>query len=192
MRRSLVKRPCPALRCGKAPFDSDSQAALWGGLTFRRNTYENAQMKTRILFGAFAVLLALTAGADARRRAARVVAPAPAIASLLAEVAKHYGMPEALLHRVVREESGFNPAARNGPYWGLMQIRLDTARGVGYRGGGAGLLDARTNLIYGGAYLANAWRVSGGKEAHAIRLYRGGYYYAAKRRGMLKSLVRVP
>ena len=51
-----------------------------------------------------------------------------------------------------------------------MQIRVDTARGVGYRGAGQGLLDPATNLTYGGAYLANAWRVSsltGSSARHA-------------------------
>ena len=122
---------------------------------------------------------------------ARELTPSPAVAALMTQFAQHYGVPEKLVRRIVREESGFNPAARHGPFWGLMQIRLDTARGVGYRGTGPGLLDASTNLTYGVAYLANAWRIAGGSEGRAIRLYRGGYYYEAKRKRMLKQLIVV-
>ena len=139
------------------------------------------------LAGACLTLLAGVAGAQARD-----VAPSPSVALLLADYAKRYDMPETLLRRIVKQESGFNPAARHGPYWGLMQLRLDTARGVGYRGTGAGLLDPDTNLTYGAAYLANAWRVSGGHEGRAMSLYRGGYYYEAKRRRLLDKLIRVP
>src|SRR5690606_19069637 len=47
---------------------------------------------------------------------------------LIARYAAHYGVPESLVRRVVKRESTFNPAARNGPYWGLMQILPATAR----------------------------------------------------------------
>jgi soluble lytic murein transglycosylase-like protein len=43
-------------------------------------------------------------------------------------------IPPELLDHVVRVESGYNPAARNGPYYGLMQIHPDTARTMGYDG----------------------------------------------------------
>ncbi|MBP0581846.1 lytic transglycosylase domain-containing protein [Labrys sp. LIt4] len=110
--------------------------------------------------------------------------------SLITKHAARYNVPESLLRRVVKRESGFNPGARNGPYLGLMQMRLDTARGMGYQGGAAGLFDADTNLTYGAAYLANAWRVSGGSPERAVRLYSSGYYYEAKRKGMLPHLIK--
>lgn len=106
----------------------------------------------------------------------------------IAHFARMYNIPESLIHRSVRRESNYNPAARNGPYWGLMQIRHDTARGMGYHGPARGLLDADTNLTYAVPYLANAYKLSGGSEARAIQLYAGGYYYEAKRRGMLGDL----
>lgn len=107
----------------------------------------------------------------------------------IAFYAKVYDVPESLIHRSIRRESNYNPAARNGPYWGLMQIRLDTAQGMGYRGPASGLLDADTNLKYAVAYLANAYRVGGRSEGRAIALYAGGYYYEAKRKGMLRQLI---
>ncbi|WP_245557311.1 transglycosylase SLT domain-containing protein [Kaistia granuli] len=114
------------------------------------------------------------------------------IEARIAHYAKVYGIPFALLRKVVKTESTFNPAARNGPYWGLMQIRHDTAKGLGYRGPASGLLDAETNLIYGGAYLANAYIVAGGNDRRAHSLYKSGYYYEAKRKRLLAKLINVP
>jgi soluble lytic murein transglycosylase-like protein len=96
-----------------------------------------------------------------------------------------YDIPESLVHAAVRRESNYNPAAKHGPYWGLLQIRYDTARSVGYGGPASGLLDAETNLKYGVAYLANAYRVAEGDVRRAIQLYSRGFYYEAKRKGLL-------
>jgi soluble lytic murein transglycosylase-like protein len=70
----------------------------------------------------------------------------------------------------------------------LMQIRYETARGMGYTGSASGLLDANTNLTYAVPYLANAYKVAGGDHARAVSLYAGGYYYVAKRKGLLREL----
>ncbi len=111
-----------------------------------------------------------------------------ALHARIAHFARLYDIPESLIHRSVRRESNYNPGARHGPYWGLMQIRHDTAKGMGYQGPASGLLDADTNLTYAVPYLANAYKLSGGDESRAIKLYAGGYYYEAKRRGMLSLL----
>lgn len=110
---------------------------------------------------------------------------------LEASIKRHaiaYDIPESLLHAAVRRESNYNPAAKHGPYWGLMQIRYDTAHSVGYNGPAKGLLDAETNLKYGAAYLANAYRVAEGDLTRAIRLYSTGFYYQAKRKGLLGQM----
>ncbi|PWB93590.1 lytic transglycosylase domain-containing protein [Methylosinus sporium] len=106
----------------------------------------------------------------------------------ISRCARTYDIPESLIHTAVRRESNYNPAAKNGPYWGLMQIRYDTARSVGYSGPAKGLLDAETNLSYAGAYLANAFRVAGGDAQRAIQLYAKGFYYEAKRKGLLGQM----
>lgn len=111
----------------------------------------------------------------------------PAVARLIGKYARLYDMPESLLHRVIRRESGYNPGARNGPYYGLMQISLATARGMGFQGPAEGLLDAETNLIYAGKYLRGAWIVSRHDQDRAIYWYAHGYYYEAKRRGLLQE-----
>ncbi|NBT32741.1 MAG: lytic transglycosylase domain-containing protein [Rhodobacteraceae bacterium] len=104
---------------------------------------------------------------------------------LINKWADHYGVPRSLFHRVIQRESDYNPAARNGPYYGLMQILPQTARTMGYQGADAGLLDAETNLQFAGRYLRGAWLVSGGDEAEAVGWYARGYYYEAKRQGLL-------
>ena len=104
---------------------------------------------------------------------------------LIAAYAAHYQVPEALVRRVVKRESNFRPEARNGPYWGLMQIRHDTARTMGYRGPASGLLDAETNLKYAVRYLRGAYLTAGGNHDQAVRFYARGYYYDAKRKGLL-------
>jgi soluble lytic murein transglycosylase-like protein len=102
--------------------------------------------------------------------------------------ANAYDVPESLIHRSILRESGYNPLAHVGPYWGLMQIRLDTARGMGFRGSARDLLDADTNLKYAVAYLSNAYVVAGRNPDRAIRLYASGYFYEARRKGLLDQL----
>ncbi|WP_262269826.1 MULTISPECIES: lytic transglycosylase domain-containing protein [Microvirga] len=110
------------------------------------------------------------------------------IDALVAQHAKAHGIPETLVHRIIRRESGYNPRASNAGNLGLMQIRYATARGMGYKGTVSGLLDANTNLTYAVPYLANAYRVAGGNQDRAVALYAGGYYYEAKRKGLLQTL----
>lgn len=106
---------------------------------------------------------------------------------LIAYHARALDVPQDLVHRVVRRESNYNPAARNGPYYGLMQILPETARTMGYRGSPDGLLDADTNLRYGVKYLRGAWIVANGNRDRAVMWYSKGYYYEAKRMGLLEE-----
>lgn len=99
----------------------------------------------------------------------------------------HYDVPPSLVQRVVIRESSHRPEARNGPYYGLMQILPQTARTMGYRGSAAGLLDADTNLQYGVKYLRGAYLVGNGNPDKAIKWYSRGYYYEAKRKGLLEE-----
>lgn len=93
------------------------------------------------------------------------------------------GLPASLVERVIRRESGGNPRAVHAGNYGLMQIRLSTARAMGYTGSAAGLLDPQTNMTYALRYLAGAYRAAGGNESRAIALYSRGYYYQAKAQG---------
>lgn len=117
------------------------------------------------------------------------VPPAHARRDIVAMIEHHARLndvPVDLVHRVVRRESNYNPAARGaGGVLGLMQIKLGTARGMGYRGDAAGLMDANENLTWGVRYLAGAYRVAGRNHDRAVSYYAAGYYYAAKAKGML-------
>ncbi len=117
--------------------------------------------------------LALASGAQAQDRAR--------YDKMIARHAKANLVPEALVHRLIVRESKYNPELiGHGGTIGLMQIKLATARGVGYAGNAEGLRDPDTNLTYGVKYLAGAYRAAGGDYDRAIRYFAGGYYYVAK------------
>ena len=80
------------------------------------------------------------------------------------------------MHRVVKRESNYNPRASSKGNIGLMQIRYQTARGIGYTGSASGLLDAETNLTYAVRYLAGAYQAAGGNPSRAVSLYASGYH----------------
>lgn len=124
------------------------------------------------------------------RNARAAPAPSPELDALISHHAAAHGVPAELAHRVIMRESRYNARARNRAYLGLMQISHATARSVGYRGPAQGLLNPDTNLRYGMAYLGNAYRVAGGDHRRAVRLYTSGYYYEAKRKGMLGQMRR--
>ena len=130
-------------------------------------------------FHALAWLVAITAlsfcpDAQAQQRAQ--------YEALVATHASANLVPETLVHRVIVRESKYQPnlLGRGGAI-GLMQIKLPTARGLGYTGDAAGLRDPETNLTYGIKYLAGAFRAAGGDHDRAVHYYASGYYYAAKR-----------
>jgi soluble lytic murein transglycosylase-like protein len=102
---------------------------------------------------------------------------------MAASQASANGVPVSLVERVIKRESGGNPGAVSRGNYGLMQIRLGTARAMGYSGSAAGLLDAQTNMTYAVRYLAGAYRAAGGNENRAVALYASGYYYQAKAQG---------
>lgn len=109
----------------------------------------------------------------------------PELRGLINKYADLYEVPRPLVHRIVIRESTHNPKAINRPYYGLMQILPATARSMGFRGKPADLLDAETNLKYSVKYLRGAWLLSDGSYDNAVRHYSRGYYYEAKKRGML-------
>jgi soluble lytic murein transglycosylase-like protein len=104
--------------------------------------------------------------------------------SLIARHAAANNLPEDLVRRVIKRESGGNPRVVSAGNYGLMQIKLATARAMGYGGTAAGLLDADTNMTYAVKYLAGAYHAANGNSNQAVHYYAAGYYYAAKRKGM--------
>ena len=84
--------------------------------------------------------------------------------SLVARHAAANGVPEDLVRRVIKRESGGNPRVVSAGNYGLMQIKLATARSMGYTGNAAGLLDADTNMTYAVKYLAGAYKAANGSS----------------------------
>lgn len=107
------------------------------------------------------------------------------ITKLIDKYAKMYQVPAALIHRVVHRESRYDPKAfNNRGYFGLMQIKYNTAKSMGYEGPASGLFDAETNIKYAAKYLRGAWMVADNKLDTAVALYARGYYYDAKNKGL--------
>ena len=109
----------------------------------------------------------------------------PQIRALVNEYADLNEVPRQLVHRVIQRESDYRPAARNGPYYGMMQILPETAAGMGHEGSPQDLLDAETNLRYAVRYLRGAWLVSDGDIDEAVMWYARGYYFEARDRCQL-------
>ncbi len=116
------------------------------------------------------------------------LAPSGKLQGLIKKYAALYQVPEALVHRVVRRESMYNPNAYSHGNYGLMQIRYNTAKSLGYTGSPSGLFDAETNLKYAVKYLRGAFMVADNNHDNAVRLYARGYYYDAKRKGLLAQV----
>jgi soluble lytic murein transglycosylase-like protein len=101
--------------------------------------------------------------------------------ALVVTHAKANNLPEALVHRVIVRESGYRPGLVSRGNIGLMQIKLGTARSLGYTGTAEGLRDPETNLTWAVKYLAGAYRAANGDHNRAIHYYASGYYHAARR-----------
>lgn len=140
-----------------------------------------------------AVALVLVAAACARTPDVATMAPqpplypneTPEIRALINQYAAVHQIPPELIHRVIQRESDYRPAARNGPYWGMMQILPGTAAQMGFRGPPSDLLDPEVTLRYAGRYLRGAYLVADGDIDEAVMWYARGYYYEARDRCML-------
>nr|WP_307061562.1 lytic transglycosylase domain-containing protein [Ancylobacter vacuolatus] len=90
--------------------------------------------------------------------------------------ARANGIPVALARAVVRIESNWKPhvTGRAGEV-GLMQIKHQTARGLGYKGSRAKLYEPATNIRWGMRYLAGAYRLAGGDTCGTVMRYQGGH-----------------
>ncbi|MEL6120410.1 MAG: lytic transglycosylase domain-containing protein [Pseudomonadota bacterium] len=109
----------------------------------------------------------------------------PELRQLINKHADSYEVPRLLVHKVVQRESDYRPRARNGPYYGMMQILPATARGMGFQGKNEDLLDPDVNLTWAVKYLRGAWLVSDGNMDRAVMWYARGYYYEARDRCLL-------
>ena len=120
----------------------------------------------------------------ARKRRATDVAlaipPAPTgrggdVVALIQSMAPAQGVPTWFALRIAHVESNYNPSLRGaaGEY-GVYQLKCATAKGIGFSGNCAELLDARTNVRWGLRHLAMAIGKSGGNLRLAASKHNGG------------------
>jgi soluble lytic murein transglycosylase-like protein len=100
---------------------------------------------------------------------------ASALQPLIQRYAATHELPYSLADAVVRIESRYNAAARNGPNLGLTQVSFTTARSLGYTGTASGLFDAETNLRYGLKYLGQAYKLAKGDTCGTVLRYQAGH-----------------
>ena len=95
------------------------------------------------------------------------------IANRYAEAA---GIPDTLVRAVVRVESDWDQSMTGfAGEVGLMQIRPETAREMGFVEEEEKLYDPETNIRWGVRYLAEAWRLAGGDVCQTVLKYNSGH-----------------
>lgn len=115
------------------------------------------------------------ASTNARKGGGKAV-PKGNYSKLIAKYAAQHGVPYRLAKAVVFVESSFRPNATGSVgEIGLMQIRLSTARGMGYKGSARNLYNPATNLYWGMKYLGKAHRLAGGSTCGTILKYNAGH-----------------
>lgn len=96
----------------------------------------------------------------------------------VSQAAASNDLPEALLHAVIRIESGYNPSARSVKgAAGLMQLMPDTARDMGV----TNVWDPRANIQGGARYLKQLMVMFGNDVSLAVAAYNAGPAAVSKR-----------
>ena len=96
----------------------------------------------------------------------------------VSQAAASNGLPEALLHAVIRIESGYNPSARSVKgAAGLMQLMPDTAREMGV----TNVWDPSANIQGGARYLKQLMVMFGNDVSLAVAAYNAGPAAVSKR-----------
>jgi len=125
---------------------------------------------------AWAGLVSVSAPRNALTPPASPAADAAPILALVDKHASAYGIPAAFARAVVRIESNYNPRATGrAREVGLMQIKFETARGIGFTGTREELYEPDTNLKWGMKYLAMAWKLGGATPCGAVLRYQAGH-----------------
>jgi soluble lytic murein transglycosylase-like protein len=104
---------------------------------------------------------------------------------MIARQAEIHGVPEALVHRVVKRESRYQPGLVHHHCFGLMQIKYATAREMGYRANRKAFRTQKSILLTLSRQRLSARR---GDEDRAVTLFSRGYYYTAHQKKMLATL----
>jgi soluble lytic murein transglycosylase-like protein len=92
------------------------------------------------------------------------------IQSMIVKEATLQGVPTHIALGLAETESTFKPNAISKGNYGIMQIRLGTARGLGFKGSVKALMAPETNIKYGMLYLNECYA-----KYHNIPLMIGCY-----------------
>jgi membrane-bound lytic murein transglycosylase MltF len=108
------------------------------------------------------------------------------VMAMIKRAAPSYGVPTWFALRIAKVESNYNPNVRGaaGEY-GVFQLKCATAKGVGFRGNCAALLNPSVNVQYGLKHLSMAVRMSHGNLKLAASKHNGGL----GRKSMVKGYV---
>lgn len=129
-------------------------------------------------------------------RIARKAAPVRAlghesqhVVALIKAMAPAHGVPTWFALKIAKVESNYNPRARGrAGELGVFQMKCNTARGIGFSGNCAALLDARTNVHYGLRHLSLAMQKSGGNLRLAASKHNGGLGRRTEVRGYVAKV----
>lgn len=114
------------------------------------------------LAGSLAVAAATTAGATA-------------LEAIVDRHAAAHGLPKDFARAIVRVESDWNAQLTGAAgEVGLMQIKHETARFMGYEGSRTQLYEPDTNVKWGMKYLADAWKLAQGDHCGTVLRYQAG------------------
>lgn len=90
--------------------------------------------------------------------------------------AENAGIPAEIVRAVVRVESDWDQdLTGHAGEIGLMQIKPETAREMGFKGKNDALYDPETNIRWGVAYLAMAYKLASGNLCQTILKYNAGH-----------------
>jgi soluble lytic murein transglycosylase-like protein len=97
------------------------------------------------------------------------------VVALIKSMAPGHGVPTWFALRIAHVESNYNSHLRGaaGEY-GVYQLKCATAKGIGFRGNCAALLDPRTNVQWGLKHLSMAIGKSNGNLRLAASKHNGG------------------
>lgn len=99
---------------------------------------------------------------------------------LILSIAKSMGVPGALLLAICTHESNLNNTIvvydNGSPSYGLCQIKLDTAKSLGFVGSAPELMKPRVNVKYSALYLKMQLERYDGDWCKATAAYNSGTY----------------
>ncbi|WP_298872075.1 transglycosylase SLT domain-containing protein [uncultured Bradyrhizobium sp.] len=123
-----------------------------------------------------ALLLSASTGAwaqDADLGAGETATSRAEIRKIIDHETARTNLPADIADAVAFVESGYNSAVvGSAGERGLMQVRLEAAASLGFKGNAAELAEPDINIHYGVLLLSQAWRLTGGDLCRTLMKYR--------------------